>query len=79
MAGNFNIRDSFWNLLFPYYSSHSDLLIDITDSLSLGLLYPTNAVSIRYLDNDQSLNSVIDLMFLRYSSVKLDNYTIYPE
>ena len=79
IASDFNIRDSFWNPLFPYHSLHSNLLIGITDSLSLGLLYPTNAVPTRYSDNDQSLNLVIDLMFLRYSLVELDNYIIYPE
>jgi len=79
IAGDFNIRDSFWDLLFSYHSLQSDLLIDITDFLSLGLLYPTNAVPTRYLDNDQSLNSVINLTFLRYSLVKLDNHTIHLE
>jgi len=29
MAGNFNIRNSFWDLLFPYHSLHSNLLIDV--------------------------------------------------
>ena len=79
IAGDFNIRDSFQDLLFSHHSLQSDLLIDITDFLSLGLLYPTNAVSTRYLDNDQSLNSVIDLIFLRYSLVELDNHTIHLE
>ena len=52
MAGNLNIRDSFWDLLFPHHSLHSNLLIDITDSLSLGLSYSTNAVPTRYSDHD---------------------------
>jgi len=51
IAGNLNIRDSFWDLLFPHHSLHSDLLIDITDSLSLGLSYSTNAVLTRYSDH----------------------------
>jgi len=49
------------------------------NSLSLGLSYPTNSVSTRYLDNNQSLNLVIDLIFLRYSSEELENHTIHPE
>jgi len=65
MTGDFNTRDSFWDSLYPHYSTHSDLLIDIMDSLSLGLSYPTN--------------SVINLIFLRYSSEELNNHSIHPE
>ena len=65
--------------MYSYHSTHSDLLIDIMNSLSLGLSYPTNPVPTKYLDNNQSLNSVIDLMFLRYSLEELDNHTIHPE
>ena len=79
IVGDFNIRDSFWDLIYSYHSAHSDVLLNIIDSLSLGLLYSTNLVFTRFLDNDQNLNSVIDLMFLRYRSVKLDNHTIYLE
>ena len=79
IVGDFNIRDSFWDLIYSYHSAYSDILLNIIDSLSLGLLYSTNLVFTRFLDNDQNLNSVIDLMFLRYRSVKLDNHTIYLE
>ena len=79
MVGNFNIRDSFWDPMYSHHSAYSDIFLDITDSLSLGLLYPTNPVPTRFSDNDQNLHSVIDLIFFRYGSVKLDNYTIYLE
>ena len=38
--------------MYSHYSAHNDVLLDITDSLLLGLLYPTNPVSIRFSDND---------------------------
>jgi len=64
MASNFNIRDSFWDLMYPHHSAHSNILLDITDSLSLDLSYPTNSVPTRFLDNDQNSNSVIDICSL---------------
>ena len=33
-VGDFNIRDSFWDLIYPLHSSYNDLFLDITDSLS---------------------------------------------
>ena len=35
MTGNFNIRDSSWDPLFPNHSVYSDILTDIADSLNL--------------------------------------------
>ena len=78
-TGDFNIRDNFWDLIYLQHSTHSDLLIDITDSLSLGLLYSTNLIPTRYSDYDQSPNSIINLMFLRYGFKELNNHTIYSE
>jgi len=52
MMGNFNIRDNLWNPYYPHHSIHSDLLIDITDSLFLGLSSSTNCIPTRYLNNN---------------------------
>jgi len=37
MAGNFNIRNSGWNPLFPFHSSHNSSLVEIVDSFDLTL------------------------------------------
>ena len=41
MTGDFNIRDSLWDLTFPFHSSLSDDLIIIVDSFNLALSTPT--------------------------------------
>jgi len=64
MTGDFNIRDSAWDLLFPHHSTFSDDLFTIADSFNLELLSPTNCVPTRYSDSNTRANSVIDLMFL---------------
>ena len=79
MTGDFKIRDSSWDLLFPFYLSYNNLLSNIADSLNLLLSNPTIQVPTRYLDNTNDINSVIDLMFLRPNSSEIDNYTIYSK
>jgi len=64
MTGDFNIRDSFWDPLFPNNSIHSNMLTNIADSLSLCISSATIQVPIRYADNPNNLNSVINLIFL---------------
>ena len=76
MTGNFNIRNSLWDLSFPFHSSISDELITIADSFNLALSTPTNPCSTRYSDMAGESNSIIDLMFLCYRSSELDHHTI---
>ena len=78
MAGDFNIRDSLWDSTFPFHSSISDDLIMIADSFDLSLSTPTNPGPTRFSDTIGESNSVIDLMFLHYGSVELDNHSILP-
>ena len=39
MAGNFNIRDKDWNLSYLHHSSHSNVLMEVADSLKLKLSF----------------------------------------
>ena len=77
MIGNFNIRNSFWNPLFLNHLIYSDILTDIADSLNLCISSTTIQVPIKYVDNLNDSNSVIDLMFLQLNSDKFDNHIIY--
>ena len=79
MTGDFNIRDSLWDLSFPFHSSISDELIMIADSFDLALLSLTNPSPTRFSDTAGESNSVIDLIFLRCGSTELDHHTILPE
>jgi len=79
MTGDFNIRDSLWNLSFPFHSSVSDDLIILADSFNLALSSPTNSCPTRYSDMPGKLNSVINLMFFHSDSSKLDQHSILSE
>jgi len=73
---DFNIRDSLWDSSFPHHSSISDDLMIIADSFNLTLSTPTNSSPTRFSDTAGEANSVIDLMFLRYGSSKLNQHLI---
>ena len=79
MTGNFNIRDSLWDLSFLHYSSISDDFIIIADSLNLDLSTPINPVPTRYSNTDREANSVIDLIFLHSRSTELNNHSIHSD
>jgi len=51
MTGDFNIRDSLWNLNFPHHSSHSDTLLEIADSFQIELSKSVAFLPTRFADN----------------------------
>jgi len=79
MTGDFNIRDNLWDPHFPFHSSISNDLIMIADSFDLALLSPINPGPTRFSDTVGESDSVIDLMFLRCGSSKLDRHSIHPD
>ena len=79
MTGDFNIRDRDWDPEYLFHSFYSDILIDIANSFNLSLSNSTNHIATRYLDNNDTLNLVIDLMFLRSSSSELNYHSILLE
>ena len=79
MTGDFNIRDSLWDPSFPLHSFISDDLVTIADSFDLSLSFPTNPGPTRFSDTARESNLVIDLMFLRSGSFKLDHHHILPD
>jgi len=79
MTGDFNIRDSLWDLNFPYHSIHRDTLFDIVDSFQLELSHSTVFFLTRYSNNDWNSNSVLDLVFLQLLSSEFNNHHIYSD
>ena len=77
MTGDFNIRDSLWDPLFPHHSSISDDLFILVDSFKLDLSTPTDSIPTRYSDTPGELDLVIDLMFLHNGSSELNCYSIH--
>jgi len=79
MTSDFNIKDSLWDLSFPHHLSISNDLLIIADLFNLNLSIPTNSYLIRYSDTKGEANSVINLMFLRNRSNKLNSHSIYSD
>jgi len=63
IIGDFNIRNNDWDLLYSHYLLYVDILREIADLFDLELFTPINQVLMRYLNNSNDSNSVIDLMF----------------
>ena len=79
MTGDFNIRDSLWDLNFPFHSVYSDMLFDIADFLSLALSKPIENFPTRFFNNNQNSNSVLDFVFTQSSSTEFNWHHIYPD
>ena len=77
MTGDFNIRDSLWDLNFPFHSIYSDMLFNIADSFSLALPKPIENFLTRFSDNDQNSNLVLDLIFTWPSSTEFNWHYIH--
>ena len=77
MTSDFNVRNCSWDPNFCFHSIHKNVLLDIADSFYLGLSESTNYIYTRYSDNQQELDLVINLIFLRLTSLEHDNHSIY--
>ena len=63
MAGNFNIRNSNWNLLYSFHSFCSDFLVEIVESFDLMLSLAIQQVSTRYSNNANNYEIHPELWF----------------
>jgi len=79
LTEDFNIRDSDWDPSFRHYSSHTDDLITIADSLGLKLSPPINPGPTRFVDNPCDINSVINLVFLPLGNTGFGQHMLHPE
>ena len=78
ITGNFNIRNSLWDPIFPHHFSISNDLFIIMDLFNLDLLILTNPIPTRYSDTPRVSDLVLDLMFLYGNSSELNCHTIHP-
>ena len=79
MTDDFNIRDSLWDMNFPFHSIHNDTLFDIADSFSLAISKSSEDFPTRFSDNDCNSNLVLDLVFLYPSSLEFNHHHIHLE
>jgi len=79
MASDFNIRNSDWDLSYPFHLIYRNTLIDIADSFDLKLSSPIQQVPTWYSNNANNLNFIIDLIFLCLNFIEVDNHIIFPE
>jgi len=71
MGGDFNIRDTEWDLSVSLYPAAGQALVDLADSLGLVCSLPELPVPTHYSDTDSHANSVIDLIFLGMSCAQV--------
>jgi len=79
MTGDFNIRDSIWDLSFPHHSAISNDFMILANSFNLDLSITTHRISTRYSDTTGEANSVINLIFLQCGLMELNNHSINPD
>ena len=79
ITGDFNIRNSDWDLLTHHYSMHTDDLITIADSLGLELFPSSNPGLTRFMNNPWDSNSVLDLVFLSPDNLGFGKYIPHSE
>ena len=79
MTGDFNIRNSDWDLNFQYHSIHTEDLMSIIDSLGLELATPINPGPTRFVDNQQDSNSVLNLVFMNPNNSGFNKHTLNPD
>ena len=68
IAGNFNIRDSNWNLCYPFHLIYSDSLLEITDSYGFCLFSHNQQIPTRYSNNINNKNDFHQIMLYQQST-----------
>ena len=79
MIRDFNIRDNKWDPSYPHYFIHADTLRKVADLFNLKLSMSIAQILIRYMDNSNQFNSMIDIMFLWANVKEFDTHTILPD